>query len=462
MKTKKTVIAVLMAALVTALIIGCIAPLDNTTPEAQSAPEGKTLVSLSLGNSDPRAVIKPDPATTYPTLASIPYFLLKVYNDTDSAAVSLTGTAFSTYCTSFAFSTTNTIALDSGKNYTFLVLACTTNDNGTTKYVAWGTRQINNLSSDQSVGITLKEIAGDAPSTFNGASINSNGEFSWNFGTSDFSTYDTATLTLYTLAGVPVTSISNIDLMSSNTGTESIASGFYRVIIKLEKANHENGYVQEIVYIYSGFTSTCNLAALPILPTLRQNVYTLLYNYGSDEPSGGRSTSESLGHGKVILSEISNTAPSYSSTGYHFAGWYYDTAATASKVGNTDKIIKGLTLYAAWDIDSFVNVNLGGVSLSWSSGPSYGTPTFTSVSSISYNDTTLILTLNLAVTGLAGVASETWKIDNIPVNHDDIITLATATDMDVFWQAGSHTVTLEVNDSSGSSPASYTFTYSYP
>jgi len=469
MKTRKTVIAVLTAALIAALIIGCIAPLDtansNAGDEDLFVPEGKTLVRLSLGDSNSgERTIKPDPSSAYPAISNIPYFLLTVHNDSTNANVSLTSTPFATYCNYATFSSTNTIPLDSGKNYTFLVLACNNNvGDSTTKYVAWGSAEITGLTgSSVNVPITLKEISGDAKN-FDNSAIDSQGTFSWNFGTT-LNSYGTATLTLTALAG-GTTSITNLDVKTTptnNTGV-ALASGFYRMILALGDTGYETGYVREIVHIYSGFTTICDSTALGTLPTLRQNVFTVTYNYGTNDQgvSELRTQSEDLNFGDVILDEITNTNPSYVGSGYHFNGWYKGSVAGGNNVSATERIMKAITLVADWAVNTFTNVDLS-LTLSWSEGGNYGnTLTFGSLSQVVYDETDKKITLSLAISGETGtITSKSWFIDNQPVTYDEVITFSsTLSSKDILWQPGNHTVTVEVDGDKGKGSYSSTFTY---
>jgi uncharacterized repeat protein (TIGR02543 family) len=430
MKTKKAIITVLTAALITALMIGCFAPFDSANNGAdgdQPASEAKTMVRLSFADSSARTLL---PTTTGKTQASnFAWFKLKITNkagDVDASPTPPTDATHWTYVELTA--TTNVISLAAG-NYKFEVYAT---DNKTVN-LAYGFVDNKNISgTDDTVSITLKEIINNTDP----------GTFAWNL---DVTTngYTFATLNLAPI-GDPDNPIRTVDLTSTNAGNDAtVPSGYYRIVTELRKANCQTVFVRETVHIYAGFTSTYNAT----LPVLKSTVRVVNYNYGTDNPAGGRTTTENLTLGDVILTAITNKNPAHSSpASYDFDAWYYDSTTTTEKVGATDKIIETpITLYAKWK-DKVTPYSL---SLVWS-GTKYSVANNGSSAVYNIADGTFDISLKVTITG-GSPGTISWHVDHsgTVLGTGNDFTDQYDTDNIGWWILGPFTITVYVDDEQG-------------
>jgi len=457
MKTKKILFAVLTAALVTAFIIGCITPLEETKPGAnkvKSVPEGKALVNLKLGSS--ARTILPDPDSAYSDATDFTHFKLTVY-DTDALDyVALDPPFDNIFAIGLVYNTgtwTFDVELQSNTEYEFKILAFdSAGPGGTTNPVAWGEKTVTidptNSGSD-SVALELHEIFLDV-----GAS-GYKGTFSWSL---TLTTYDIANLKLAKVA-TPSVYVVNANLKAGGATTQgNLDPGKYIMTLELGKTGFQTVLVQEMVYIYSGFDTLLNAGALQHgLPVLRQNVYTITFDAGSDSASNnihGDTLDVTLGNKIIEAVEafIGGTGkPAYSGTGYHFEKWRY-TNGSGTVVSNLDKMLKNITLFADWVIDEFTTVNLGnGLDVQWSAGPA--TADFTGTTAVWNNTTnTLVLTLKVVISG-GYSGSYKWKDElgnTLSTSDDDTVNLALANDDEEHWfQYGApHYITLFTDDGS--------------
>jgi len=351
MKTKKILIAVLTAALVTAFMIGCSIPLEDTNLEIvkvkeQPAPDGKIKIKLNVGNSVSTArTVRPNTGY-YDDLDKFPYYLLFIFDDDTGFDVPITDPTFISYFESTDFDTDLTIGTTSTTTFTFILIACSAND-GTEDYLAWGMDSKKITGSNDFVNIVLHGIAGDIPSDYD--QFNGKGEFAWNL---NVAAYPTANLTLYPISDPSSPALNNFDLKTSGNHISSkpnIDSGYYRMILELGETGKQTVYVQEIVHIYSSFTTTYTTPTLGF-PTLRVNRYTITYNYGTDNTSGDlgntRPTSAYIQHGVLFNTVAPTTPPNSIPARYEFDRWCYDSGLT-EPVEN-ERAFADQTLYANW------------------------------------------------------------------------------------------------------------------
>lgn len=480
MKTKKILFAVLTVALATAFIAGCINPLDETSPGVinKSAPEGKTLVSISLGDSksSERTIV---PSTTAygsdPT--TFTHFLLTVYDtdleefvtlDAPFNAIFVLATVYNGLTWDFS------VPLEPNKEYEFTLLAFDSAGPGTTTNpVAWGnaTKLIDEDSlGNDSVSIVLHEIFEDVEDS------GYKGSFSWNL-TGSLAAYTTAVLKL-ALVSTPGTYVVNTSLKTTPSSTQvNLTPGKYKMTIELGNPGYQSKIVQEIVYIYSGFTTQLNTTTLVQgLPALRKNLYKVTFDYGDDDQGIGEDRPADLDviFGSVIKTAIetlftdfnadnliNSNLPVCSTTGYHFDGWLYDDEY-GDPLGSAEKMIKDITLYATWAEDEISEVDLGGPTVVWGTLGSVGSASFTGTKAVWNNTTlTLELTLKVVVNGGAYLGPFSWTDDSgdeISTSDDDVLNLSWA-DGDTGWfMPGTYTLTLFVEGGSFAT----TFTNPYP
>jgi len=360
MKTKKFLIAVLTAALVTAFMVSCTIPLEDTSPEVvkvkvkeQPAPDGMVNVWINVGNSKSNARTVMPTTTGYEYLEDFPFFLLFIYDDSSSADVSLTSTAFEGFFEIDAFD--NPITLTADNYYTFTVFACNNDaDDTTTRYMAWGSSAstLINDDADDTVQIELKEVI-DLAGVW--SAYNTKGAFHWN---PDVSAYETALLTLTPLStpSTPVPTINelNLKIALNNGKTEALDNGYYIMILELGANDYQTVYVREMVHIWSGFTSVYPTSTT-ILPTLRSTLCTVNFDYGTDvQTVETRPESKTITIGStftdVLAKPTDNTKPAHITdpTNYYFDGWYRESGLSNLLVPST-LVVRDTTLYAKWD-----------------------------------------------------------------------------------------------------------------
>jgi hypothetical protein len=445
MKTRKTVIAVLTAALVTVFIIGCVAPMDSpnfgtgVTPSGGTTPDGKVLVRLNLVNSDSGARTVIPNTSGYDDLTDTAQFASYNLIITDSTNADVTPGAPGAFNgLSYAQLTAASVALEPTKTYKFTVIAFKgAASNGSNK-LAMGSSNITVSSSNKTVSITLKEIVdGVGSGTFAVTSSNK-------------ASYDTVALSLFSLVdGSPAfadeldsgtgADVEDVDL-KGYSGIFTIKSGYYRMNIALTKAGFEPVTVVEIVHIYEGFPSVYSAT----LPTLRSNLHTITYNYSLD---GGdiddAMASENVAHGGNITNLTAED--SIPPVGHIFGAWYdaVDSGAVdGNVVDGSTKIIKPLTLYAKWEPTS-VNVTFTSIAIGWTSPV---VPVFTgSTASYSQSDSSIDIEVVLYNDDSFITASIIWHVDGAQyATNTTSINITGDVDSALNWyQAGVHTITFE-------------------
>jgi len=387
MKTKKTIIAVLAAALVTAFIIACNVPmddlnLDSGVGEKQSTPDGKVRVRISLGNSNSNArIILPD-TSSHKVASAFDKYLLFIHDDTDGI---FEGLPSSTPITSTDPSDDNTfvyitydkfatdLLLTDNHFYTFTVFAC----NSAGDFQAWGESddgsdnpsiEIINDGSDL-INIKLKEIV-SMPTAWD--TFISGGKFSWNIAALSLSSYTTAVLSLTEIGGAafPIGGPGNFSVNLKSVGgignVSNVPAGYYRMVLQLGANNKQTFYVREVIHIWSGLETKYipgtgeGTTAAP-LPALKSLLHTVTIDYGDDDGDNDGPESKTATHGNTISYVLANTTdpddgttvvdittPDHSTPDdYYFYRWHKTNSAGAVITGS-EIIISPITLYAEW------------------------------------------------------------------------------------------------------------------
>lgn len=383
MKTKKIIIAVLTAALVTAFIIGCMAPMDGASGVVggpQSAPAGKTSVRLNLVTPrDSKArTIMPDEVGTL-TIDDLTEFDVKVTvqpaGTAPSPDPSETGVDIDWFL--------DEILLTGGLNYKIVVKGYYGG-----KIIASGEATITALTGNVTETITLREIVdGD-----------SDGTFVWDITLpSAPNLYDTAILTYTNLADSSVTD--DIDLLVTPASDVDIPSGTYEVEIKLTQSRRESSGYYEILYIYEGLTSTYTKT----LAALRRNNYDVVYDYRG---SGQTNATSTIDHGDPVAVP---PTPNAHASGHSFGGWFtsWVTGAVAGSEYTTPvAATRDITFYAKWVPANSVKAGVI-LELSGDKSPSV------SVSQSTYNRDTDTVDVTITVTNDIDYTSFVWRLGGI-------------------------------------------------
>jgi len=416
MKTKKTVITVLMAILIIALVISCQSPFDKADSgsegERQPAPDGKTLVRLNLTDSNARTVM---PTTTgYTALTDFDGFTLLI-KDSSNATQDLPSALQGTIALASTINSTD-IPLAPMETYSFTVTAFKGSN-----AMALGTTSLAVTQSNKTLTVTLKEIAdGSGTGTL---TVNP-----------DISAYGTATVSLTPLSANASPAVAAQSIPYTNA---SIKSGLYLMTIALAKAKCESASVIEVVHIWNGLPTTFSGP----LPTLRSNVHLVEYDYTDDADLPElRDESEEVAHGD----SITNTDPIPVGQ-YIFGGWFTDPDDEDTLVDGDTIIIKPLTLLAKWE-PSTVDVRAT-VTLSWSAPVN---PTLSGTASYSQSDSTI--NIAISVGNAESFTSFKWYVDGTEQvgQTGSSLTITGNVNTALNWyQKGTHSIQLVVGMANG-------------
>jgi uncharacterized repeat protein (TIGR02543 family) len=460
MKTRKTVITVLSAALVIALIISCSALLDSSSldlvKEEQIAPPGKTLVRFNLMNLNSRTILPDTSAITDEN--DFDHFTVEIL---DGSAVDVTPAALQGDLTLTELTTA--FPLDSGDTYEFTVIAW--DDSTIAVALALGTTSLN-LTTASTVNIVLKEIV-------NGVD---EGLFAWDVVTTFTNPlggatvpYTTALLTLIDLSsGDPVTTLDGYDLLtgSQNQGDESVPSGYYKMVIELGRTagaqTYQTVYVQDMIHIWAGFTSTYDKT----LPNLRSTYHLVEYEYNDagnaligTRPDVGVTHGGNIPAAHFVPANNPHTTATPGPATFMFGGWYTDDTTFLNQITAASMIIKPLNLYAKWNAVTSVNVDFD-ISVGFSTG--YDPDIFAAVTS--YNQTANSFNILVTINNTSSFDTFEWYDDiddTTPIGTSTsgtptfTLTYALAAGTANWWQAGAHVLTLVVYDSTDLSGMKY-------
>jgi hypothetical protein len=430
MKTKKTVISVLTAVLIIALIISCSELLDNPIPnlveeKEQAAPPGKTLVRLNLMNLNARTVGGDTSAIT--GIGDFEYFQVRIADTTTNTSVTLP-VALQGNIAAVTTITSTPVALEAGEEYKFTVTAFDILDTR----LALGASILRVSSTTNTVSIVLKEI------------VDGSGEGTFVIDT-DVTGWDTVTFTLTDLSDDTEVETDTLITGTASNHSDDYNSGNYLLTITLVKANCETVMVVEVVKIYEGFITTYDAA----LPVARSNRHLVQYNYNDATNTG--IPSQTVNHGGNITN---TTGITHSTLTDVFTGWFTDNGVWDNQITGTTVIIKPLSLYARWDPSS-IPVDFTGVTLNWTG---LNIPQLSG--NASFLQSTSTINITITVDNDTDYTTFEWYLDGTLIPSATTATLAINENLASaanWWQAGTHSITLIV-DKALSSIESGTFT----
>jgi hypothetical protein len=363
MKTKKYGVFVVLSAalLITALIASCTSPVDTDLQTPRGSPKipaGMARIQVKVDNSA-RTILPNTTVTSY-----------SVYAHTTSALGTAIGTGSSTTIAATVAPGTYTITV-LGSNTTGIIVQGSTASPVT---VASGT--------NTDVPITLSVIDDDGTGTF-----------SWTI----------------TPPGGGATAVSLTPLSGGTSGvsggasgSESLASGYYRVAVTFTQTGYQTLIFQEDLHVYQNTTSTYTLDYSTI--TMVSNLHTITLNANGGTLAGGINTIADILHATVAAAPTSPTPPS---AGQAFNGWF-TTATGSTKWDFTPvtgtKVLKNITLYAQYLAAASFNVVVT------FNAPSEAT--WTGISTIPLADTDTSPT-NVALAG-GGFDDINWYLDGFP------------------------------------------------
>jgi len=375
MKTKKIVIAVLMATVLisAALIIGCMDEFnelslsgeDVESEDNYQAPEGKGLVRFKVGDSeiDNKLTILPnfDKYTTSGNNIAKMYFDVKFTNlesDTGDAhygeivyfphgaTPANPATTKATYTEFY----NKPIPLTLGEKYSFVITAYN---------VAAGTIPIakyTSVSPGDDIIVSSSTIA-KGPYTLT-AVIDSTktGDFVYNISIPDDTDY-TNTTNLIEIELVDSGSPQYVDMSGGDSSTDpgriiysntiSLNSGYYLVTFKLEKDNYLSKKYVEAVHIYPGMESKMEWTPSALV----KNTLEVSFDLNSESNDNASYDPAIDGKTQNIVYGFTASPPANNPTNAskNFLGWSDDDTDDGTNLWVfTNKIFKDTTLYAIW------------------------------------------------------------------------------------------------------------------
>ncbi|MDR1837046.1 MAG: hypothetical protein LBQ89_05245 [Treponema sp.] len=189
-----------------------------------------------------------------------------------------------------------------------------------------------------------------------------NGTFTWDFtlpqtsGGSPTDDVDTATITVTPYGTTtPVTTIDELSIKgTASSGTDTLLSGYYKVVVSLEKTGHQTKTVSEIMHIYPNQTTPFDRTFTALAPTLYQVTYHNIDGSGNSATQVDNNGGTKFTHGNTIRNYYSSSGPGLddptdTENGYGFGGWFKETSHANQWVFLTDRIIKDTDLYAKWN-----------------------------------------------------------------------------------------------------------------
>jgi len=231
--------------------------------------------------------------------------------------------------------------------------------------------------------------------------------------------YDTASMAITVIGGgavAPAGSPYNLLAGGNVNAGISLNSGYYRVVITIEKARHQTIYLRETLHIYENFTT--NFTNATFLPVLRRNSYDVSYHFDDTRTTDPEVSAVAHGFdlgganaGMAVLEP--SPAPTHfgNSTRYVFDEWVtsYGGTTTFPFPITTAQMIRDYDIYAKWtDLASqsleFTAVNIG-----------YTTPNDPVLTGnpISYDRLTGSIAVTITVTNATDFSSITWYRDDV-------------------------------------------------
>jgi len=454
MKTRKTVIAVLIAALLVsaALIVGCMNQFEGISvkdaEDDYQIQEGKGIIKLKI--SDSKRTIMP---TAFP-IADMWF------------TITCTATAGGANVT---FPTAGREQISGGNKNIPL-----TNGTYTVTVSAWDDYD----AGDSSVGVPIAGYTQNGV-IVNNASVNVNanligitdgadeGKFFYYILADDpvngeFTTIDYTSKTLQIFKYGTATQVGgDIDIDTNDSGEITLDSGFYDVIVTLEANNCQDRVVDNILHIYPSMTSYYGVLIPPpapvpvdapiVIPAPVQNLFTVVYDLD------GVTQSSSITLNQSVSNAASTTTPgSPTSLTHDFVRWVTTQGSSTPWGFGTTKIFKDTKIWAEWTAKAGANITITfnisdkGVINDASDDDGLGKFTYLLLSA-----ETQQLKFTTTLTGAV------WKLNNTPlassqtVIAQDTITIDGSNNDTILDTLASGTHRISVTGKNGSDPEPY-------
>ena len=357
MKTKKCGVYAALAAvlLVMAMLVTtCTGPLNPdglTVPQKEGKdfvpPPGKAYLRVNIPQTQAGRTIMPDdPGTVYYKVEIVGQgaFSADYFSNTDADGDGDFADGYEVFTVS-----------NSGI-YQVSIFAYAASD-FTGDPVAAGQENVTvSAEGNGSVTITVKEIVDDSTT----------GTFSYDVTLPSTFPPETATISVTKYTGGAPVLLTDDNLLSTSSASETIPSGYYWVRVTMEKGTrYDIKTISHILHVYGGQISVWGTAGEPIeLPELTKKTFDVTYNenYG-DSPTtvvdSNGTGDPGWPHGSLITihedydTDASGVDPYRS--GFTFDGWFTTNHSPPTAgdqwVFATNRIYKDTTLFAGWTLD---------------------------------------------------------------------------------------------------------------
>jgi hypothetical protein len=354
MKTRKTVIAVLITALVisAALIVGCMDQFDGISvkdaEDNYQIPEGKGIVKLKINGTNARTIV--------PSLSSLPiedmWFTITCTPGTGSATVWPAGGGRAQITGGI-----QAVVL-ANETYSIIVSAFDDYDSGDSTVgvpVAGGSTS----------GVTVNNNSEPAIVNLIGITNGTNdGTFFYNIspvaptnGSLTTINYSSKKLQIWTYDAVPAQVGGDIFLgtpSGSPTGDKTLKSGFYTVKVILEANNCDPMIVDEILHIYPSMTSYYGTTeTAKSVPAPVQNLFKVNYSLDGKVNNNTLTLTENVSNAGTATSPGTPTNDDYT-----FVKWVTAQGGTTAWNFSVNKIFKDTTIWAEWVAKAGANITI--------------------------------------------------------------------------------------------------------
>jgi uncharacterized repeat protein (TIGR02543 family) len=181
------------------------------------------------------------------------------------------------------------------------------------------------------------------------------GEFTWDITLPSGLT--AATIAIFEMDGITPANLLNSttfesDLITENSGSVDLASGYYRVVITTSGARSQSRTITEILHIYQGMISDYTTALTPLV----RNNFDVTFDPGDGDLTGGL-----LGDNGIVEADWNTTISpqnEVSNPGNVFQGWFSAATGGTQWVFATSRVYNDITLYAQWEPNPVANITL--------------------------------------------------------------------------------------------------------
>jgi len=418
MKTKKTVIAVLTAALLISAalilgVVGCASPMGGASVNPGSTadkstfqiPAGKGVIRFNISDKNARTIMPDADSLELEDMFFQVIFTADSGNSANDKTLPVPGNPYISY----ASLTDDPIVMAAGDSYDIQIIAFN-------QSAVLGSISVAGWSSDAPIAVNAADtttVNADLIAYVNELGVGS-GSFSYSVAVPDMDGgYDTCEMVITAHSSnynypTPL----EIPLVVDDTTADVVPlpAGYYTVKVTVAKAKYRSEVIVQALQVYPAMTSTWTPI---VVPALIKNVLDITFNLGVvgtnvSNPSG---TFDALvrNYGTSFPSAlVVAPVPTGAYSGYSFAGWYTNSTFSGSVFTPPTRVLTDTALYAKYTPPG--TPNAFGVNITFTFGDKGSTVLSSTYNSISRGDfdggETITLTLAAPSNGDGG---GTWS-----------------------------------------------------